>query len=136
MKRSLVLLAVGVAVVAFAGQAAAGSSIGITIHHQKVGCHSWAIGNGAYKPTQTLSVQAGTALSFTNNDLMAHTLLQLGGPKVALVGKLMNKMGAQAKVMLAKPGTYVFGTKEGADYTKGVVTVGPDNVLRLIVTVK
>jgi hypothetical protein len=44
--------------------------------------------------------------------------------------------GAQAKIVLSKPGTYVFGTKEGNDYYKGVVTTGPDNILRLVVTVK
>lgn len=136
MKRSLVVAAAAVAAAALAGQAFAGGSTGITIHHQKVGCHAWAIGNGPFKVTQSLSVKPGTALTFTNNDVMGHTLLQLKGPKLAIAGRLMNKMGAQARLVLAKPGTYVFGTKEGQDYYKGIVTVGPDNVLRLIVTVK
>ena len=45
-------------------------------------------------------------------------------------------MGAHTRVVLSKPGTYVFGTKAGEDYTKGVVTKGEDNVLRLVVSVK
>ena len=136
MKHSLAVLAAGLAAAALAGQASAASRIAITIHHQKAGCHAWAIGTGAYKPTQTLTVKPGTTLTFTNNDVMGHTLLQLTGPKVALAGRTMNKMGAHATLMLSKPGTYVFGTKEGNDYYKGVVTTGPDNILRLVVTVK
>jgi plastocyanin len=136
MKHSLAVLAAGIAAAAFTGQAAAASSITITIHHQKAGCHAWAIGTGAYKVVQTLTVKPGTTLTFTDNDVMGHTLVQLVGPKVALVGRNMDKMGAHAKVVLSKPGSYVFGTKEGNDYYKGVVTTGPDNILRLVVTVK
>jgi plastocyanin len=137
MKAFLALLTVAAATAAFAGQAAAGSSnVGITIQHVKVGCHSWSIGSGPLKPTQSLTVKAGTTLTFTNNDVMPHTLIQLTGSKVALTGKLMSSMGAKAKIVLTKPGTYVFGTKAGEDYTKGIVTVGEDHVLRLVVTVK
>jgi hypothetical protein len=32
---------------------------------------------------------------------------------------------------LSKPGVYVFGTKPGEDYMKGVTTTGADNVLTL-----
>jgi hypothetical protein len=37
--------------------------------------------------------------------------------------------------VFSKPGTYVFGTKPGEDYMKGVVTTGNDNVLRMKVQV-
>jgi hypothetical protein len=40
------------------------------------------------------------------------------------------------KAVLAQPGVYTFGTVVGEDYFKGVKTVGEDNVLRLVVTVK
>jgi plastocyanin len=136
MKRTLVIVAAGIAAAAFAGQSVAASSIGITIRHQKVGCHSWAIGNGPYKATQSLTVKSGTALTFTDNDVMPHQILQVAGPKVAIPGAELAKMGAHTRIVLTKPGTYVFGTKAGEDYTKGIVTVGEDNVLRLIVTVK
>ena len=132
MKVFLVL----VVAAAFAAPASASSGVNLTIRHQKVGCHSWAIGNGAYKPVQSLTVKAGTALTFTDNDVMPHTLIQLSGSKVAMRGAFMHKMGATAKLVLAKRGTYVFGTKADEDYMKGVTTVGEDNVLRLIVTVK
>lgn len=136
MKAFLALLVVAATTAAFAGQAVAASNIGITIRHQKVGCHAWAIGNGAYKATQSLTVKAGTSLKFTDNDVMSHTLVQLSGPKVTFHGARLAKIGAHTAIVLMKPGTYVFGTKPGEDYTKGIVTVGPDNVLRLIVTVK
>jgi plastocyanin len=136
MKAFLVLLAVGASTAVFAGQAAASSTVGVTIRHQTVGCHSWAIANGAYKPTQSLTIKAGTSLKFTNNDVMSHTLIRLMGPKVTILGARLGMMGAHTAFRLTKPGRYVFGTKPGEDYMKGIVTKGPDNVLRLIVTVK
>jgi len=136
MKRYLVVVAAGIAAAAFAGQAVAAGSVNITIRHQKVGCHAWAIGNGAYKATQSLTVKAGTALKFTDNDVMPHQIVEVAGPKVAIAGRNLAKMGASTTLRLTKPGTYVFGTKAGEDYTKGVETTGPDNVLRLVVTVK
>jgi plastocyanin len=153
MKRSLAVVAALVAAAVFAGQAAAGSNVGITIRHQKVGCHAWAIGNGAYKATQSVTVSAGTTLTFSNHDLMPHRLIELSGAHVAMrnlaptmpmgmgmrgpfAAGMMGRMGAATELTLVKPGMYVFGTKPGEDYTKGIVTVGDDNVLRLIVTVK
>ncbi len=136
MTRLLAVIAVGITSALLAGQATASSSITITIHHQKVGCHAWAVGSGPYKVVQTLAVKPGTTLTFTDNDVMGHTLLQLTGPNATMVGTNMDKMGAHAKIVLSKPGTYVFGTKEGNDYYKGVITTGPDNILRLVVTVK
>ena len=136
MKAFLALLVISAATAAFAGQAVGASNIGITIRHDKVGCHSWAIGNGAYKPTQSLTVKAGTSLKFTDNDVMPHTLVLLSGPRVAIHGARLAKMGAHTSIILTKRGTYVFGTKAGEDYTKGIVTIGEDNVLRLVVKVK
>jgi plastocyanin len=136
MKAFLALLVIGATTAGFAGQAVGASNIGITIRHQKVGCHAWAIGNGAYKATQSLTVKSGTSLSFTNNDVMPHALVQLSGPRIAIHTARLAKMGAHTAFVLRKPGTYVFGTKAGEDYTKGIVTVGEDNVLRLVVTVK
>jgi plastocyanin len=136
MRRSVVVFAAGIAAAAIAGQATAGSTVNITIRHEKVGCHSWAIGNGAYKATQSLTVKAGSALKFTDNDVMPHVLVELAGPKVAIPGRNLAKMGAHTTLLLAKPGTYVFGTKPGDDYYKGIETVGEDHVLRLVVTVK
>jgi hypothetical protein len=50
--------------------------------------------------------------------------------------RLLNKPGATVTVSFPKAGTYVFGTKAGEDYMKGVKTTGEDNVLTLKITVK
>lgn len=136
MKRYLVVVAAGIAAAAFAGQAVAGSTVKITIQHERVGCHSWAVGNGAYKATQAVTVKAGTSLEFVDNDVMPHQIVEVSGRKLAISGSHLTKMGAHTTLRLTKPGTYVFGTKAGEDYTKGIVTVGEDHVLRLVVTVK
>lgn len=136
MKGLSVLLAGGAAAAALAAPAGASTGVQVTIRHQMMGCHSWAIGSGRYNPTQSISVRAGTAFTFTNDDVMSHALKQLTGPKVAISTPLMNTMGAHARIVFSRRGTYVFTTKPGEDYTKGVVTKGEDNVLRLVVTVR
>jgi len=45
-------------------------------------------------------------------------------------------MGARATAVFSKAGSYVFGTKPGEDYMSGTKTIGPDNVLRLVVNVR
>jgi len=44
-------------------------------------------------------------------------------------------MGASARLTFSAKGKYVFTTRAGEDYMKGVKTIGADNVLRLVVTV-
>ncbi len=107
----------------------------LTIRHQLRGCHTWSFDNGPYKASLKVSVARGTTVVVTDNDMMPHKLIQLVGPAVKLSGAAMNHMGATARVTFLKKGTYRFGTKPGEDYMKGIKTVGPDNVMRLIVTV-
>ena len=80
-------------------------------------------------------MKRGTVLTVTDNDVMAHTLIQVKGPKLAITNAKMGKPGAQAKVVFTKPGSYVFGTLRGSDYV-AVKTIGPDNNLHLNVTVR
>jgi hypothetical protein len=120
----------------FAGSAFASSHHAtLTIRHQMRGCHSWSFNGGAYKPSLKIKLARGTTLKVIDNDMMPHKLIQLSGPKARLVAAGMNHMSAQAKVIFAKTGTYKFTTKAGEDYMKGIKTTGPDNVLRLTVTV-
>jgi len=107
----------------------------LTIRHQTRGCHAWSFSNGAYKASLKVRLARGTTLTVTDNDVMPHKLIQLAGPKAKLVTPAMKHMSAQAKVVFAKKGTYRFTTKAGEDYMKGMKTTGPDNVLRLTVTV-
>ncbi|HVH50895.1 MAG TPA: hypothetical protein VM690_02025 [Gaiellaceae bacterium] len=136
MKRSLIILAAGIAAIALAAPAGAGNNVSINIRHQKVGCHAWAIGSGKYAAFHSLTVALGTTLTFKDNDVMPHTLTQLAGPAVTMRAPHMAKIGAQAAMTFTKPGSYVFGTKAGEDYMSGVKTIGPDNVLKLVVIVK
>jgi plastocyanin len=138
MRRLLALLAIGAATVS-ALAASAGATpppVQVLIRHQVRGCHSWSVNNNAFAATQRLTVAPGTVFTFTDNDLMPHTLILLSGPKVTLHGAFMHKPGAQANLQLVTKGRYVFRTKAGEDYMKGVKTIGEDNVLKLIVTVK
>ena len=128
-------LALAVAAV-FAGSAFAKSPHAtLMIRHQTRGCHAWSFNGGAYKASLKIKLARGTTLKVIDNDVMPHKLVQLAGPKTKLIAPAMSHMSAQAKVIFAKKGTYKFTTKPGEDYMKGIKTVGPDNVLRLTVTV-
>ena len=136
MRRLLVFLALVAAAVAVVAPAGAKAPIQILIQHQLHGCHSWSIANGAFYPAQTVHVRAGTSFVVTNDDVMAHTLVQLAGPKVALHLQRMGHTGATTMLTLTKRGTYRFMTKAGEDYPGiHVKTIGEDNVLRLMVVV-
>jgi hypothetical protein len=118
----------------------AGSAFGhapktITIRHQLRGCHSWSFAGGPYSASLKIKLDRDTALVFVDNDMMPHKLVQLAGPKASLTTPSMNHMAAKAVAVFKKAGVYKFTTKAGEDYMKGIKTVGPDNVLRLTVTV-
>ena len=124
------------AIVAGAAAAATGPShASLVIRHQTRGCHSWAVNGGAFAPAQSIALKTGATITITNNDVMPHLLVQTSGPKVIVTGPKMNHMSAIARVSFRHKGVYVFTTKAGEDYVAGIKTVGPDNVLRLKVTV-
>lgn len=131
------LLAIVVALVAVS-PAAAGGSATITISHQMKGCHMWQLGNGKSAPTLKVTLKAGTALRFVNNDIMPHRLVQSSGPKLTLLHPNMNRLAAVATTTLTRKGTYRFTTKPGEDYKifAGHKTIGEDYVLHLTVQVK
>jgi hypothetical protein len=119
-----------------AGFASASPTTSIQIRHQLQGCHSWSLNGGSFAAAQKIVVRAKTAFRITNNDVMPHQLVQLSGPKVSFAAPAMNKPGAHASFQVFKKGTYVFRTKAGEDWMKGVVTKGEDNVLKLTVIVR
>lgn len=136
IKRTIPLVA-AVALVAVSS-AAAGSSATITISHEMKGCHMWQLGNGKLAPNLVVTLKAGTALRFVNNDIMPHRLTQSSGPKLTLVRPNMNRLAATATAKLTRKGTYRFTTKPGEDYKifAGHKTIGEDYVLHLTVRVK
>jgi plastocyanin len=82
-----------------------------------------------------LNLAAGGKVTVVDNDVMPHTLIQVSGPKASLTGAAMKHMGAAAKIAFPVKGTYVFKTRAGEDYMKGIKTIGADNVLKLVVKV-
>jgi hypothetical protein len=132
MKLALTML---VALVVAGSAVAATNNATLTIRHQMHGCHSWSFNGKTWNPTQRLTIVRGGVLTVVDNDVMSHKLIQVSGPKATLVGAAMTKMGARAHVGFPAKGTYVFKTRAGEDYMKGVMTMGADNVLKLVVTV-
>ena len=130
-------LALGAIVATTSAVAATPRHASITIRHQMMGCHSWALGSSAVASHLSTMLKAGGSITFTNNDVMSHQLIMKSGPAKVLVGvHAMSHIGATAKVTFPRAGTYRFTTKAGEDYTKGIKTVGEDHVLTLTVTVR
>jgi len=117
--------------------APAGGTTTITISHQMRGCHMWQVGNGKPHPSLSVKVKVGTVLTFVDNDIMPHKLVQSSGPKVRLSHANMNHMSASTSVKLTQKGIYSFTTKPGEDYKTftSMHTVGEDYVLHLKVRV-
>jgi hypothetical protein len=153
MKRTVLLTALGAAVLAIALPAtAAPGGASLVIRHQVRGCHSWSLNRGAWKATQHIRLAKGASLVVTNNDVMFHELIKTSGPAVVFklvktgtpmkgtvklpwAPGLMGRPGATLKVTFPKAGVYRLTTKFGEDYMPMGETVGEDNVLHAIVTV-
>jgi plastocyanin len=116
----------------------AAQTLAVQIRHQQAGCHAWAFNGGAFKPSQKIHVPVGTTLKVVDGDIMPHTLMQTGGPSVAITGAEMKKMMSASTVTFAKPGVYRFKTEAGEDYPNMAMdmeTTGEDNVLTMRVVV-
>jgi plastocyanin len=111
------------------------TSATLTIKHQTRGCHSWSFDGKSWHATQTIKIVRGGVVAVVNHDVMPHQLIQVSGPKAAVAGMTMGHMHASAQVAFPAKGTYVFKTRAGEDYMKGIKTIGADNVLKLVVAV-
>ena len=137
MTRTLSVLVVAGASLLLAATASPQSGPTLTIRHQLRGCHSWSFNGGAYKASQYVVLTRGASLAVVNNDVMPHRLVKTSGPVLTLPSSAnMNHSGATTHVRFAKAGVYIFKTKAGEDYMKGVKTIGEDNTLVLEVTVR
>ena len=132
MKLALTIL---VALTVAGSALAAPNNATLTIRHQTHGCHSWSLDGKTWHASQSISLVRGAVLTVVDNDVMSHKLIQVSGPKAAVAGAVMNHMSATAHVVFSTKGTYVFKTRAGEDYMKGVKTTGEDNVLKLVVKV-
>jgi hypothetical protein len=137
MNRTMSVLLVAGAALALAAPATthSGGQI-LIIRHQTRGCHAWSLNGGAYKASQTVTLKRGIHLEVGNNDVMPHKLVKISGPAVKFAPRAtMNSVGAMTEIQFTKAGVYRFTTKAGADYMKGMKTIGEDNVLKLKVVV-
>src|SRR6266542_3904707 len=94
----------------------------LTIQHTQKGCHVWSDGQKTGTMMQ-LHLKPGQKLSILDQDVDAHQLMEFAGPMhVRMGGPMMMNRGM----------TLAFAKKGGGMEVK---TVGPDNNLRLVVTV-
>jgi len=136
MKKAIALAGT-IALVAALPAAAGGVRNSVQIRHQARGCHTWSVNGGAYRASSTMGVARGALVTFTNNDIMRHTLIQTAGPKVTIGSARMARIGAHAYITFTSPGQYRFITRFGEDYPgMDMKTIGEDNVLTLKVIVR
>jgi hypothetical protein len=107
----------------------------LTIQHVMKGCHVWSDGKTT-GPTMRLHLSAGQKLSIMDMDVDAHQMLQFAGPMHLRMGRAMRTNHGMTLAFMKK-GVYRLGTKtvEMPGMTMNVKTIGPDNNLRLVVTV-
>jgi len=106
----------------------------LTIIHVQKGCHVWSDGSRQMAAVH-LRMHTGQMLKVMNEDVDMHRMVLLSGPMMMRLGGPMAQ-GKTDTLTFTKPGTYVFGTKVSA--MKGMPeaeTIGPDNNLKLTVTV-
>jgi hypothetical protein len=107
----------------------------LTIQHVQRGCHVWSNGKttGAM---MRLHLRPGQKLSIMDNDVDPHQMMELAGPMhLHMGGPMMMNHGETIAFM--KKGVYRLGTRtvEMPGGGMEVKTIGPDNHLRLVVTV-
>ena len=138
MNRALLLFAAAAASLVLAAPASThmGGPV-LIIRHQTRGCHTWGLAGGTYKASQSMTLTKGEHLMIGNNDVMPHRIVQLAGPALKLGSAAnLNSAGMTIELVFKKAGVYRFTTKPGEDYTKGIKTIGEDNVLKLKITVR
>ena len=106
----------------------------ITIQHVQKGCH--VLSNGSRQAaSMTLNLKSGASLQLRSMDIDPQGLVQLSGPKLNIKGHMM--MGQQQTITFKQPGVYRLKNKVIEMGTMmNVKTIGPDNTLRLTVSVR
>ena len=107
----------------------------LTIQHVQKGCHVWSDGETT-SAMMRLHLRPGQKLSILDQDVDPHQMMELAGPMhLRMGGPMMTSQGMTLSFM--KSGVYRLGTKtvEMKDGGMDVKTTGPDNNLRLVVTV-
>ena len=110
-------------------------AVALSIRHVKRGCHVWNE-NGRQAAMMRISLPRGGRLSILDQDLDAHKLVELSGPRMMMPAAMT--MMDTANLRFMRPGVYRLATKTvevpGAEMPEAP-TIGPDNHLQLVVTV-
>lgn len=107
----------------------------LRIAHVLRGCHVWNSGQRR-AATMRLSLPRGGRLTILDQDLDPHQLVELSGPRLRMPGPMA--MMGKARVRFAQAGTYRLATKTvelPGQAMPEAKTIGPDNRLKLVVTV-
>jgi hypothetical protein len=108
----------------------------LRIQHVLRGCHVWSNGQTTGAMMQ-LHLKPGQHLAILDEDVDAHQMIQLAGPMHLRMGRAM-MMNHAVTLSFPKRGVYRLGTKTvemPGQPMMNVKTIGPDNSLRLVVTV-
>ena len=107
----------------------------LSIVHVVQGCHVWHTTRDV-GPTTVVHLKHGGSVTVRDSCPMSFTLAQLAGPAVA-IGDPTFHTGTQRTFRFAKAGRYVLQATETMTSSEmGLETLGPDNVLRLVVIVR
>lgn len=115
--------------------AGGGGDVELRIAHVVRGCHVWNDGRRR-AAVMRLSMPRGGRLTVVDQDLDPHQLFQLGGPRLRMPAPMA--MMDSGRLRFMRPGVYRLATRTvelpGRSMPEAE-TVGPDNRLRLVVTV-
>jgi hypothetical protein len=110
-------------------------TVKLAIVHTLHGCHIWQ-GAHSTAPAQAITLARGGKLELRVNCPMDFTLVQRRGPKLLLGDPTMHT-GTSRTIVFRKAGVYVLqATNIQTSTEQGLQTFGPDNLLKLTVTVR
>jgi hypothetical protein len=108
----------------------------LSIVHVVQGCHIWQAQAHNVGPVAAVRLQHGGRITTRDSCPMSFTIAQVAGPPLAL-GDPTFYTGTQRTFTFAKRGRYVLqATETMSSAQMGLETLGPDNVLRLVVIVR
>jgi len=110
-------------------------SASVTIVHVQKGCHSWTTGQGAPATGVEAVLKPGQRLTVVNQDIDAHRLARLAGPKIAL-GPVL-EMNDRVTVTFKTAGVYKLHLHQvEMEGMPEVETIGPDHFLAMVIVVR